>query len=211
VNNSKTILVVVFLMAGALLTTTAAVTTMIPAAYAGGDNDNGDGNKNKAEDDSAAAIADCDDNDVELARFLCIALATNNIEIETEPPSEEPPEEGLVICKVVEDPNQEVEPDDFSLILTDSSGFQSGLIGQPPPDCNPPRPVGPGGPEEGEMSPGEYEVVETPDDVIPTPDAIEVEGDCVQDPTNPQRATGEIQEGESQTCTFINIYEGGDG
>jgi hypothetical protein len=187
--------------------TTPTLTTTIAAVYAGGeDNDDGDGNKNKAEDDSAAAIADCDDNVVEESRFLCIALATNDVEIETEPPSEGPPEEGLVICKVVEDPNQEVEPDDFSLILTDSSGFQRGLIGQPPPDCNPPIPVGPGGPEEGEMSPGEYEVVETPDDVIPTPDSIGVDGDCVQDPTNPQRATGVIQEGETRTCTFINIY-----
>ena len=79
---NKNILALVFLVAGTLLTTTA-VSTMVPSAYAD--------NKNKAEDDSAAAIADCDDNEVEEARFLCIALATNNVEIE-------PPEESATLC-----------------------------------------------------------------------------------------------------------------
>ena len=62
--NNNTVLAIAFLITGTLLTTTA-LTTMVPAAYAD--------NKQKAEDDSAAAIADCDDNDVEEARFLCIA------------------------------------------------------------------------------------------------------------------------------------------
>ena len=56
-----------------------AVTTMVPAAYAGGDDD---GNKNKAEDDSAAAIADCDDNDVERAGFDCFGIAVNGLELD---------------------------------------------------------------------------------------------------------------------------------
>jgi hypothetical protein len=60
---------IVFLMAGTLLTV-GAMTTIVPAAYAGGDDD---GNKNKAEDDSAAAIADCDENEVEEASFECVA------------------------------------------------------------------------------------------------------------------------------------------
>ena len=63
-------------MAGTLLT--VGVTSMVPAAYAGGDDhddDNGDGNKNKAEDESNAALADCDDNDVEEAGFDCFAIA----------------------------------------------------------------------------------------------------------------------------------------
>ena len=59
-------------MAGTLLTTAV---TMLPAAYAGGDNDNGDGNKQKVEDGSAGSIADCDDNDVERAGFECFAIA----------------------------------------------------------------------------------------------------------------------------------------
>jgi hypothetical protein len=78
-NNS--ILVLVFLMAGTLLTTTAV--TIVPAAYAEGDDhddDNGDGNKNKAEEESAAAIADCDDNDVVDSDFDCFGIAVNDVE-----------------------------------------------------------------------------------------------------------------------------------
>ncbi|HEU4824054.1 MAG TPA: hypothetical protein VFS97_11570 [Nitrososphaeraceae archaeon] len=60
--------------------TTTALTTIVPAAYAGGDHDGGDGNKNKAEDDSAAALADCDDNDVEQAGFDCFGIAANDID-----------------------------------------------------------------------------------------------------------------------------------
>jgi hypothetical protein len=71
---------IVFLVAGTLLTVGA--TTIVPAAYAGGDHNGGDGNKNKAEDDSAAAIADCDDNDVERAGFDCFGIAVNGLEID---------------------------------------------------------------------------------------------------------------------------------
>jgi hypothetical protein len=74
--NNSTILAIVFLMAATLLTTAAV--TIVPAAYAEGDNHddhNGDGNKNSAEDESQAALADCDDNDVERAGFDCIAVA----------------------------------------------------------------------------------------------------------------------------------------
>jgi hypothetical protein len=77
--NNNTILALVFLVAGTLLTIGA--TTIVPAAYAWGD-DGGDGNKNKAEDDSAAAIADCDDNDVERAGFDCFGIAVNDLELE---------------------------------------------------------------------------------------------------------------------------------
>ena len=69
--NNNTIWALVFLMAGTLLTVGAS--TIVPAAYAGGDG--GDGNKNKAEDDSNAALADCDHNDVERAGFDCEAFA----------------------------------------------------------------------------------------------------------------------------------------
>ena len=69
---NNTILAIVFLMAGTLLTTAV---TMVPAAYAGGDNDNGDGNEQKVEDESAGAIADCDNNEVERAGFECFAIA----------------------------------------------------------------------------------------------------------------------------------------
>jgi hypothetical protein len=80
---NKKILALVFLMAGTLLTTTAV--TIVPAAYAEGDDhddDNGDGNKNKAEEESAAAIADCDDNEVEdSSDFDCFGIAVNDVDV----------------------------------------------------------------------------------------------------------------------------------
>jgi hypothetical protein len=192
-----------------VITILTTLTTTIAAAYAGGgDNDDGDGNKNKAEDDSAAAIADCDDNVVEEARFLCIALATNDVEIET--PGEEPPGEGLVVCKEVVNPPQGVGPLDFELDLIDSSGSEFVIPGQPPPDCAPRISVSEGGIEEG-MSPGAYtiteRVLEDEPSEVPDPDSITVEGDCRLVDNDPPTATGEIQEGDSQICTFINTYE----
>jgi hypothetical protein len=196
-----------------MITILTAITTTMTAVYAGGgddDNNNGDGNKQKVEDDSAAALADCDDNDVERAGFDCIAIAANDVEIETS--EEEPPEESatLFVCKEVEG-NEERIPSDFEFVVTGPGGFNSGQfpggpIDDPDPDC----PPGVGIP--GEVAPGEYVIEETDSAAIPRPNSIEVEGDCIQDPTNPRIATVEIQEGETGTliCTFTNIYEGGD-
>jgi hypothetical protein len=167
--------------------TTLTITIQV---YAGGDDD--DGNKQKAEDDSAAAIADCDDNDVEQAGFDCIVIAANDVEIE---PPEEPPGESitLAVCKEVVDP---VEPSDFDFTVTSSSGDIFSFVGVPSPICH-----------DVPVSPGEYEVTEQPAAGVPDPDSIRVEAGCTQDPTNEQRATGEIQAGETEECTFINIYE----
>jgi hypothetical protein len=213
---TKTVLSLTLVMITIL--TTLTLTTTIAAVYAGGDDDNNneDGNKQKAEDDSAAAIADCDDNDVERAGFDCLAIATNDIEIETS--EEEPPEESatLFVCKEVEDPplipsGRPLIPSDFEFVVTGPGGYNSGQfpggpIDDPDPDC----PPGVGIP--GEVAPGEYVIEETDSAAIPRPNSIEVEGDCIQDPTNPRIATVEIQEGETGTliCTFTNIYEGGD-
>jgi hypothetical protein len=179
-----------------VITILTTLTTIAAYAGEGGGDGNDDGNRQKAEDDPAAAIADCDDNDVERAGFDCIAIAANDVEIEL--PSEEPPGEGLIVCKEVEDPNQEVEPIDFTLTVTDSSGATSAVLSQPPPACEE---------EIVPVSPGEYEVIEAPDGGVPSTDAIEVEGDCIQDPTNEQRATGEIQAGETQECRFTNFLQ----
>jgi hypothetical protein len=203
----KTVLALMLVM----ITILTTLTTTIPAVYAGADNDGDDENKQKAEDDSAAAIADCDDNDVERAGFDCLAIATNDIEIETS--EEEPPEESatLFVCKEVEDPplipsGRPLIPSDFEFVVTGPGGYNSGQfpggpIDDPDPDC----PPGVGIP--GEVAPGEYVIEETDSAAIPRPNSIEVEGDCIQDPTNPRIATVEIQEGETETCTFINIYE----
>jgi hypothetical protein len=192
-----------------VITILTALTTTT-AVYAGGeDDDGGDGNKQKAEDDSAAAIADCDDNEVEEARFLCIALATNDVEIETQ--EEEPPEEEsatLFVCKEVENPPPNIDRGDFEFVVT-GPGVDIQFLGvpsnDPDADCPP-----------GSSRPGEYVIMETDSSLIPDPDSIEVEGDCTQiDPPDEAiaaAATVEIQEGETRTltCTFTNIYEGGD-
>jgi hypothetical protein len=204
--NNNTVLAIAFLIAGTLLTTTV-LTTMVPSAYAD--------NKQKAEDDSAAAIADCDDNEVEEARFLCIALATNDVEIETS--EEEPPEESatLFVCKEVEG-NQELGPFNFEFSAT---GPDVGIQFPGVPENERGNDCPPGSQRPGEVAPGEYVIREliTSTTLSQPPDSIEVEGDCTQiDPPDEQTlaaATVEIQEGdlgETLICTFTNIYEGGD-
>ena len=176
--NNNTVLAIAFLIFGTLLTTTT-ITTIVPSAYAD--------NKQKAEDDSAAAIADCDDNDVERAGFDCIAIAANDVEIE-------PPEESatLSVCKEVL-PGSGFDPDDFIFTVTGNNPSPAQVTGDP--DC-----------VDVTIGPGEYVVSEqlgTP--VLQQNEGIEVEGDCVQDPNNLQRATGEIQAGETQECRFTNF------
>jgi hypothetical protein len=87
--------------------------------------DDDDGNKQKAEDESAAAIADCDHNDVERAGFDCIAIAANDVEIETA--EEEPPEESatLSVCKETSD----FEPEDFTFTVTGNDPFPEEFAG----------------------------------------------------------------------------------
>jgi hypothetical protein len=187
------ILAVVLLMAGTLLTTTA-VTTMVPAAYAGGDND--DGNKQKAEDDSSAGIADCDRNDVEEARFLCIAIAANGVEIE--PPEEEPPEETatLSVCKF--EGSNILTAEEFLFTVTGNNPSPAQFFAIPFPNC-----------VEVTIDPGEYEVSEVNTGPRGNDFNTNVEGNCVQDPpgASSHRATGEIQAGVTQVCTFENFVE----
>jgi hypothetical protein len=184
--NSNTVLAIAFLIADALLTitllTTTAMTTMVPSAFAD--------NKQKAEDDSAAAIADCDDNEVERAGFECIAIATNDIEIET-PPEEE--STILSVCKVVIDASGVASEDDFQFTVTGNNPEPDEFEGDP--NC-----------VDVTIGPGEYTVSEI--NTGPAGEnhltSIEEGSDCVQDPLIAQRATGEIQAGETQECTFIN-------
>jgi hypothetical protein len=145
-------------------------------------------------------LSDCDEDEVEQAGFDCLAIAANDVGIET---PEEPPEESatLFVCKEVEDPNQEIIPFFFEFIITGIGQFPGGPIDDPDPDCPP------GSNQPGEVAPGEIVITETDNPSFPSPDSIEVEGDCIQDPTNPRIATVEIQEGETLTCTFINIFE----
>ena len=186
--NNNTILALVFLMAGTLLTTTAV--TIVPAAYAEEDND--DGNKQKAEDDSSAGTADCDRNDVEEARLLRIAIAANNIEIE-EP--EEPEESAtLSVCKEVTGGSVDNPPEDFDFTVTRNGLILTQFEGDA--DC-----------VDVDIGPGEYEVSEFNTGPAGENHLTRIEGDCVRDPLISQRATGEIQAGETQECIFINEIE----
>jgi hypothetical protein len=163
-----------------VITILTTLTTTIAAAYAGGDGDTGEGNKQKAEDDSAAAIADCDDNDVERAGFDCIAIAANDVEIEESAT--------LSVCKV--EFESDFSPEDFTFTVTGN-------------DPSPRQFVGSANCVDVTIGPGEYAVSET---AVPEAEATQIiDSDCVQDPNNPLRATGEIQAGESQICRFLNF------
>jgi hypothetical protein len=174
---TKTIL---SLMLVAVITILTTLTT-IAAAYAGGEDNNGDENKQKAEEESAAAIADCDHNDVERAGFDCIAIAANDVEIE-------PPKATLSVCKVEFD--ADFSPEDFTFTVTGN-------------DPSPRQFAGSANCVDVTIGPSEYAVSET---AVPEAEATQIiDSDCVQDPNDPLRATGEIQAGETQICTFNNF------
>jgi hypothetical protein len=179
VNNSRTILVFFFMIAGTLLTTTAA-TTMVPAAYAD--------NKQKAEDDSAASIADCDDNEVEQARFDCIAIAANDVEIE-------PPEESatLSVCKeVTGGTGGGTFPEDFAFTVTGNNPSPAQFRGDNIDGC-----------VDVTIGPGEYTVSEVSPPLGGRTLTITIEGNCEQVGI---RAIGVIQSGETQECRFTNSF-----
>jgi hypothetical protein len=176
---TKTVLSLMLVM----ITILTAITTTITAAYAGGgdDDDNGDGNKQKAEDDSSAAIADCDKNDVERAGFDCIAIAANDVEVE-------PPKSTLSVCKVEFD--ADFSPEDFTFTVTGNNPSPRQFEGSA--NC-----------VDVTIGPGEYTVSET---AVPEAEATQIiNSNCVQDPNNRLRATGEIQAGETQICSFLNF------
>jgi hypothetical protein len=215
VNNSKTILAVVLLMAGTLLTTTA-VTTMVPAAYAGGDND--DGNQQKAEDDSSAGIADCDRNNVEEARFLCIAIAANDVEIEEEIAQ-------LSVTKTVSCSSHLGAPSNeavcnFALAsdnFPDPSDYQITVTGN---NLDPSSFAGSESPEVVSIGPGEYTVSEILADTSALQQELGAsfidnrsvfEGDCINSFGGTTSTTGTIAAGQSQECNIgneINIFGG---
>jgi hypothetical protein len=171
-------------MTGTLLTTIAVI--IVPADYAEGDDhdDNGDGNRQKAEDDSSATLDDCDDNEVEQAGFDCI---TNDVEIE--PPAEE--STLLSVCKQVIVTSGIGSEEDFDFTITGNNPEPNEFEGSA--DC-----------VDVTIGPGEYAVSEVNTGPAGENHLTRVEGDCVQDPNIAQRATGEIQAGETQECTFIN-------
>jgi hypothetical protein len=141
-----------------------------------------------------AAIADCDDNNVERGGFDCIAIAANDIEIETS--EEEPPEESatLSVCKVAQG---SLEPEDFTFTVTGNGHFPDQFTANNG-DC-----------VDATIGPGEYTVTEAAVSGV-TNFGTEITGDCVdEDPANgnSRTATGEIQAGETQECRFRNFQD----
>jgi hypothetical protein len=130
-----------------------------------------------------AGIADCDRNDVEEARFLCFAIAANDVEIEQEEESAT-----LSVCKVAND--AEFSPEDFEFTVTGNNPSPAQFAGDP--NC-----------VDVTIGPGEYAVSEVGPPEAEGTDIID--SDCVQDPNDQRRATGEIQAGETQVCTFFNF------
>jgi len=93
-NNNTILRMSVFFIAAALLVTMTTSVTMVPAAYAGGDDDgdkndngdrkyaerdydrdgdNGDGNNQKVQEESAGILADCDKNEATNI-YICSAI-----------------------------------------------------------------------------------------------------------------------------------------
>ena len=166
-----------------MITISTTLTTTIAAAYAGGDNDGGDGNKQKAEDESQAALADCDENDVEQAGFDCIAIAASEIETQEEESAT------LTVCK--ESTIENAPPSSFTFTVDGNNPEPDEFEGDDSDGC-----------VDVTIGPGQFAVTEEPPgDLAP---GVQIEDGCEQDPINPERATGEIEAGETERCIFIN-------
>jgi hypothetical protein len=109
-----------------------------------------------------------------------------------EPPPPPPETATLSVCKEMSSSSAfGFEPDDFDFTVTGNGPEPAQFLGSA--NC-----------VDVTIGPGEYTVSEV---FVPgggftlTPS---IEGECMQDPTSGLRATGEIQAGETQECTFIN-------
>jgi hypothetical protein len=94
----------------------------------------------------------------------------------------------LSVCKVEND--ADFSPEDFTFTVTGN-------------DPSPEEFAGSANCVDVTIGPGEYAVSET---AVPDAEATQIiDSDCVQVPNDPLRATGEIQTGETQICTFLNF------
>jgi hypothetical protein len=199
----ETILLILTLimLASAVLTTSGGTANIvfsspaIPQAYAGEGEDNDDvDNKQKVEDESAGAIADCDENEVEEdTNFDCIASAATDIERPTPTPEPEPEPETatLRVCKAILGPNsQGFEPSDFTFTVTGNNPSPSEFPGDDIDGC-----------VDVTIGPGAYTIFEgAPPGVF----GILTFGDCSVGPAVNNTATGQIESGQTETCTFGN-------
>jgi hypothetical protein len=113
-----------------------------------------------------------------------------------EPPPPPPPETAtLSVCKERAQNSLFFEPNDFAFTVTSNGLELDEFLGDNSDGC-----------VDVTIGPGEYSVIERQ---VSGGGAFifqqtRLERECMQDPTNVLRASGEIQAGETQVCTFIN-------
>jgi hypothetical protein len=94
----------------------------------------------------------------------------------------------LSVCKLEFEPD--FSPEDFTFTVTGNDPSPEEFAGNA--NC-----------VDVTIGPGEYTVSETE---IPEAEATQIiDSDFIQDPNDRLRATGEIQAGETQVCTFLNF------
>jgi hypothetical protein len=98
----------------------------------------------------------------------------------------------LTVCKERGNPSLFFEAADFTFTVAGNGPFPAQFVGDNSDGC-----------VDVTIGPGEYSVSEV-SMAGGSLEEVSIEGECMQDPTNRQRATGEIQAGETQVCTFIN-------
>jgi hypothetical protein len=110
-----------------------------------------------------------------------------------ESPPPPPPETAtLSVCKeVTGGTGGGTFPADFAFTVTGNNPFPAQFTGDNSDGC-----------VDVTIGPGEYAVSEA--DSFESVVDITGNSDCVQDPNNSLRATGEIQAGDTQVCTFFN-------
>jgi hypothetical protein len=109
-------------------------------------------------------------------------IAANDVEVEESAT--------LSVCKTLSI-DEEASPEEFVFTVTGNNPSPAQFLGSA--DC-----------VDVTIGPGEYAVSEIR---LPETEGTRITGDCVQDPPTiiTERATGEIQAGETQVCEFHNF------
>jgi hypothetical protein len=113
-----------------------------------------------------------------------------------EPPPPPPETATLSVCKeVTGGTGGGTFPADFAFIVTGNNPFPAQFTGDNSDGC-----------VDVTIGPGEYIVSEVSPPLGGRTLTVSIEGECMQDLTNRLRATGVIDAGETQVCTFINSF-----